>query len=753
VLNRRRAQGTCEWFLRDDRYHEWLHSDSIGVLLVSAPPGCGKSFLSALLVEDELPVQWPDEQTCHYFFDGQQEQRKAITALRTILHQLLLGYPAIVAQIERDVNQAGGRLMEFNKLGEIFKKATLTGLPGQVICVLDALDECDPSDLDLLIEWIFSHSTTGSVPAVKFVATTRGFPRILKRFEQFAGRYLHVSTEEKELNEVLQAEIEIVMKARFDEFAKAVSLDFESPKYTSLWRSMQEAGRGQRTYLWVKLVFEALDQTDFNTMKEWEAIIKSPPLSIFGAYDTLFKFVKQKDEARIKVLLHLIYAASTTRPLTIGEANMAMTAHITEKTSVNSLLDLDDEMMMDKHFQQWIIQACGFFISVYDGRLFFIHQTANEYLSGRKGEFSSTPGVQRVVTEPAEVVHSFGGSVSEKGAHAIAAECCIACLSVNELSSKTFIEKCNSRVFLIDEAYSKYQFLAYATSNWLFHFRFAQKFHGKGSESTVTDIDDKFAGRYFSLWESEPTSGKLKPALMSSLWPSTIYQEPHWTYEPLSASVAAGQAKLIERHLSATKNRSSILSKKYPASLADEDLLLYPLSAIAIYGGHINIAQLLLDRGADVNGMGYFNPNLNQSLLHLAVRAQEPEITKMLLDNGAKVDVEDYSYGGTPFALALDFNDGSAKYLLDAGASWERAIKYLWRVKTGYGEFQSTMIGLWKSEYKNNPGFLDAAHKVGYDFSDEKEEEKEKDDDYRHRRPRPYRYEPRRYIVVQNERY
>jgi DNA polymerase III delta prime subunit len=57
-LNRRRIPNTCEWFRTDKRYKEWLSSDDVPLLLVSAPPGCGKSVLAAYLVEEELPHQW-----------------------------------------------------------------------------------------------------------------------------------------------------------------------------------------------------------------------------------------------------------------------------------------------------------------------------------------------------------------------------------------------------------------------------------------------------------------------------------------------------------------------------------------------------------------------------------------------------------------------------------------------------------------------------------------------------------------------
>jgi hypothetical protein len=48
-----RLEGTCEWFLQHERYHEWQQKES-GLLWVSADPGCGKSVLARSLIDREM---------------------------------------------------------------------------------------------------------------------------------------------------------------------------------------------------------------------------------------------------------------------------------------------------------------------------------------------------------------------------------------------------------------------------------------------------------------------------------------------------------------------------------------------------------------------------------------------------------------------------------------------------------------------------------------------------------------------------
>ncbi|KAK3369440.1 hypothetical protein B0T24DRAFT_708020 [Lasiosphaeria ovina] len=686
---------TCGWFLGDNRYLEWLHSKDAHVLLVSAPPGCGKSVLSALLIEEELRLQWPDEQICHYFFDNQGEQRKATNGIRALLHQLLSSHPGIVEYVEYDIDKAGSALMgNLGELGQIFNKAVCTKLAGQVICVLDALDECEPEHLTPLVKWLFSPS---SRPLVKFLVTARGLPRIREAFNPFGGQFPHISAQDEERSKLLQDEIEGAMKTRFAGFASKhpARLGKDSRVRDNLLALLEKAGRGQRTYLWVKLVFEALDRATVNTQRQWEAIITHPPESIFDAYDSLFVFVNKADEARVRLLLHLIYASNARRPLTVGEANEATTIHLSEETTIRSQEDFEMDLMSDDDFQEWVIKSCGFFVSVYGGQLYFIHQSASEYLRYEK---ANRPG------KAEGSARSLRGSLSDRSAHARAAECCIAYLAMDELASnpKFYNEQEGVRV-LSYEAYNTHQFLDYATENWLAHFRFARDFRGDGAESGPVDIDNRFSEMYFSLWT--PVSGRLKPAVASSV----ETESSDWSYEPILASVVAGQAKLVERHLKTVKGGSNILSETYEASILDwrREYPTYPLTHIACRFDHGE----LLDRGANVDGMGYRNENLEQSLLHLSVRRKSPDMIKMFLKRGATVDADDMN-GGTPLALALQVDSDLAVLLLDAGAAWSKAIRYLRRE---YSEFSTLMKALSKSELASRPGFLEAARGMGFD--------------------------------------
>lgn len=81
-----------------------------------------------------------------------------------------------------------------------------------------------------------------------------------------------------------------------------------------------------------------------------------------------------------RVLLQLIVAA--TRPLSLQEVNIALTL-ATQKPSYKSYEALDQDLWPQKNFKSIVRNICGLFVSIHDGKVSLIHQTAREFLVRR----------------------------------------------------------------------------------------------------------------------------------------------------------------------------------------------------------------------------------------------------------------------------------------------------------------------------------------------------------------------------------
>lgn len=115
------------------------------MLWVSADPGCGKSVLAKYLADEVLQTTG-SRTTCYFFFkDDFEDQRSANSALCCILHQLFdqrkdLLSNKIVERFEAYGERLTGSIAE---LWDLLVMVSQDMNLGEIVCILDAFDECD----------------------------------------------------------------------------------------------------------------------------------------------------------------------------------------------------------------------------------------------------------------------------------------------------------------------------------------------------------------------------------------------------------------------------------------------------------------------------------------------------------------------------------------------------------------------------------------------------------------------------------
>lgn len=206
----------------------------------------------------------------------------------------------------------------------------------------------------------------------KFLITTRGHPRILNRFKAHNSDLIQLECDGKLEKDAIQREIGLVLEYKMDQLSKMKRLDQQRERKVAIETALQSKGSEQRTYHWLKL-FDILERVPWRSDNDWRKVIVSIPKDVNDAYATLLQNVPEDQRDHVKVLLRLMVAAY--RPLTLREMNIA--------TSVHDSPGVDDDkslgLQSSKEFKDWIIQTCGFFVTIYDNKLFFVHQTAKEF--------------------------------------------------------------------------------------------------------------------------------------------------------------------------------------------------------------------------------------------------------------------------------------------------------------------------------------------------------------------------------------
>ena len=176
-----RVPNTCLWTLQNPKYTSWRDSDTRNLLWISADPGCGKSVLARCIIDEDLPEasrNGPSKLILYYFFkDTSPKQRSAARAISAILHQLFVDQPRLIHYALQMYSEIGKALStNFRKLWSIFIAAVTDPLAGDVICVLDALDECNEQEQHALIEalkdFCLSWRNSSSASRLKFLITS-----------------------------------------------------------------------------------------------------------------------------------------------------------------------------------------------------------------------------------------------------------------------------------------------------------------------------------------------------------------------------------------------------------------------------------------------------------------------------------------------------------------------------------------------------------------------------------------------------
>lgn len=458
------VEGTCQWFYNDSNFTAWRDSAASGVFWVTAGPGCGKSVLArALLSHGHLErtattvnigstatVESSQTTLCYFFFKDDDAQRSSInSALCAILHQLF-SQEATGNLIEHALpkfTRDGDLLTEgFLDLWNTLVSCAASHTGGDIICVLDALDECESGDRERFIRQLnllYADNRSSAAANLKIFITSRPYDDIEQSFKPFCNQTQYFRFDADERYNDISHDISLVIDAEMDSFASEFSMEDRQQIAERL------KSRGTNTYLWLHLTLGIIlsRPSQYRRRRNLDALLSDIPVQVSDAYEKILS--RSADENTAGILLQILLAAA--RSLTLKEANLALTLAMED-----SVIDSHDELeaaCWSGDFKTDVKNFCGLLINVYDGRLSFIHLTAREFLTKK--------------AEPSMRSTKWEGRFSDSASlHDLLSRCCMRYLLLSELAS--------SNLPYIDSDVEKYRFLEYAALHWSEHFR-AQK--------------------------------------------------------------------------------------------------------------------------------------------------------------------------------------------------------------------------------------------------------------------------------------
>ncbi|GAT24369.1 ankyrin repeat protein [Aspergillus luchuensis] len=584
-----RLEGTCEWFLEQPHFNQWLDNDR-GLLIVSADPGCGKSVLAKHLIDNVLPQCNPSATICYFFFkDGDQNtQKQAICAL---LHQIFTNKPDLIKLAMNVIDDNGQETVNVvTKLWDIFSRVIKDPAMGQTIFVLDALDECKDSELVGLTDNIKSTQNDGGTRA-RFFLTSRPYENVISEFQELIDHSPHIYIPGENESDKIGQEVNIVIKHRVERLARKKRLsDFIQSYLEERLLQMEH-----RTYLWVHLVFEYFETHSFQKVQKGidKVFIDKLPKDVNDSYCKILSKSEDMDMARKAFCIML----AASRPLTLTEMNIA----------VNLDLDSDElDLESDEDFQASLRSWCGLLLTVNNKKVFFLHQTAREFLAQKEG-FGRC---------------SERGPIDPKEAHGVLAISCI-----------TYIDKFMPRAHQTNSAEDltsidkNRDFSKYSADEWSSHIWAAALEDDQNLEPILTRICDPKSDVFDSWYRAD------SPAL---LWFRLVE-----TRNTLWMAAKLGLTSVVKRIL-------------HNEEIEDASMFLLGerISHVAASCRNVEVLNLLLDCGKlDWNMKD--NLGLGDTPLFHAIRSNHVASVRCLLDSG-KVDVRDKCRGVTPLIYALE---------------------------------------------------------------------------------------------------
>ena len=625
--NPNRVDGTCKWFLEHPNFHSWHESKKSSLLWVSADPGCGKSVLSKFLVDKELPAIKP-RTICYFFFkDDNIDQKSSTKALSALLHQLFSQNNMLVKYAMPEFKHEGPNLPQlFGKQWSILTKAIADPKAGEIVCVLDALDECEKSERFILIDTLkgFYRNIASNGTALKFLVTSRPYFDIERRFKELTSDLPTIRLAGEVETASISREIDIVIKAKVQEIG--VELGLEDSVRSSLEEDLLNITH--RTYLWLKLIFDVISNQLIVTKKSLRKSVVTIPETVNEAYETILK--RSPDPELAKKILHIV--VSGVRPLTLKEMNVALA--IEDHSRSYEELDLEKE----SDFQTTIRNACGLFVSISNGEIHLIHQTAKDFL---------------VCNEDADEPSCLGiwkHSLNLRESHLILAKSCIWYLLFTVFESHPLIIDGVHKSRIKDEVNrytKKHDFLDYAAKNWADHFRSA-----KISKNTILlkltlKICDTQSKRFLT------------------------WLQVFWiTVNPYSRCPQNFTELIVGSYFGHDAVVRLLVEKGADIDSKDSRFGRTPLSWAA-GNGHEAVARLLLEKGSDVNT----KDKRGTTPLHLATEGGHEAVVKLLLQNRANIGMKEQN-GATALARAIEGGSKAiSKLLLTEGSEVNYSYK------------------------------------------------------------------------------
>jgi hypothetical protein len=366
----------------------WRDSSKSESLLVTAPPGRGKSVLSNFVLghlESGILQKAPPASKVIYYFcniKNDEASRNARSVLRALIVQLCEHQEHLFRLLPPEYETDHDRFFSasFDTLWHVFEKMLRSDAYAEIRCVIDGLDvyHDEMDELVCQLTRAFEPQEQKAGRVLKLLCTSRPEKAILNCWGSSMRRILRCN----------QGDLTVFIDSRVKFLGESFTGDMK--EFTKQQLQMQADG----TFLWLEIVIRRIRSIDMPTSRKIEQTIKASPQELDRLYEVLVRRLVERDGDNARLLAWVIYAQ---RPLDLEELEDAMAIDPSEAyTNYDQCLEDRPRLTPEE-----MHKAFGTLLDITDGKIYLVHQSVRDYFQRQNPLGAFTKGPPRLI--PAHV--------------------------------------------------------------------------------------------------------------------------------------------------------------------------------------------------------------------------------------------------------------------------------------------------------------------------------------------------------------
>jgi hypothetical protein len=354
-------QDSYRWILDNVDFRRWCDDQQSRLLWIKGDPGKGKTMLLCGII-DELNKSTVEMGLLSFFFCQGTDSRinNATAVLRGLIYLIVNQQPSLISHVRKKYDHAGKELFKdvnaWVALSEIFKSILHDPTLKFAYLIIDALDECE-TDLPKLLDSVVQNSIAST--RIKWIVSSRNRADIEQKL-QLSNSQTRLSLELKDNAEQVSYAVDSYIEHCVSELA---AIRYDKPLQGQIQDKIRRKANG--TFLWVSLVIKELKEAG-----TWEMlqVVDEMPMDLKEVYSRMVKQIQRLKRGNSELCWSVLSTVTIAyRPLHLAELGVL-------SGMPKGISSVDGSVVR-------IVNMCGSFLTIRDGNVYIIHQSAKDFLS------------------------------------------------------------------------------------------------------------------------------------------------------------------------------------------------------------------------------------------------------------------------------------------------------------------------------------------------------------------------------------